>query len=292
MRRFAKPMSEVIPTMGSNPILSAINMKDFFISTVGCQMNVSDSERLSSGLKSLGLEKSEDENSDLVVINTCVVRQTAEDTTTGFLGKLKKIKEDKPKMMIVVMGCMVGPKTNELEKRFPHVDVWAAPQKFQKILDPVSEIVSKKDLEGCLPDLLPLKPKIASFVPIIHGCNKFCSFCIIPYRRGREISKSISEIKEEVLTLTRRGVKEVTLLGQNVDSYGHDLDPKKDLADLLYELNSIDELVRLRFLTSHPNDMSTKIIESIRDLSKVCETINLPFQAGDNEVLELSLIHI
>ena len=180
-------------------------------------MNVSDSERLASGLKSLGLEKSNDEESDLVVINTCVVRQTAEDTTTGFLGKLKKIKQSKPSMMIVVMGCMVGPKTNELEKRFPHVDIWAAPQKFQKILDPVSEIISKDNLEGCLPDLLPLKPKIASFVPIIHGCNKFCSFCIIPYRRGREISKTIDEIKEEVITLTRRGVKEVTLLGQNVD---------------------------------------------------------------------------
>ena len=287
MRRFAKPMSEVIPTMGSNPILSAIiKMKNFHISTVGCQMNVSDSERLASGLKSLGLEKSNDEESDLVVINTCVVRQTAEDTTTGFLGKLKKIKQSKPNMMIVVMGCMGGPKTNELEKRFPHVDIWAAPQKFQKILDPVSEIISKDNLEGCLPDLLPLKPKIASFVPIIHGCNKFCSFCIIPYRRGREISKTIDEIKEEVITLTRRGVKEVTLLGQNVDSYGHDLNPSQDLADLLYEINSIDELVRIRFLTSHPNDMSAKIIKSIRDLSKVCETINLPFQAGDNEVLE------
>ena len=157
--------------------------------------------------------------------------------------------------------------------------------KISKDIRSISEIISKKEMEGCLPDLLPLKPKM-HFVPIIHGCNKFCSFCIIPYRRGREISKSILEIKEEVLTLTRRGVKEVTLLGQNVDSFGHDLDPKKDLADLLYELNSIDELVRLRFLTSHPNDMSTKIIESIRDLSKVCETINLPFQAGDNDVLE------
>ena len=249
-------------------------------------MNVSDSERLASGLKSLGLEKSNNEESDLVVINTCVVRQTAEDTTTGFLGKLKKIKQDKPKMMIVVMGCMVGPKTNELERRFPHVDIWAAPQKFQKILDPVSEILTKDETDGCLPDLLPLDPKIASFVPIIHGCNKFCSFCIIPYRRGREISKTIPEIREEILTLTRRGVKEVTLLGQNVDSYGHDLKPNKDLADLLYEINSIDELVRLRFLTSHPNDMSTKIIKAIRDLPKVCETINLPFQAGDNEVLE------
>ena len=249
-------------------------------------MNVSDSERLASGLKSLGLEKSNNEESDLVVINTCVVRQTAEDTTTGFLGKLKKIKQDKPKMMIVVMGCMVGPKTNELERRFPHVDIWAAPQKFQKILDPVSEILTKDEADGCLPDLLPLEPKIASFVPIIHGCNKFCSFCIIPYRRGREISKTINEIRDEILTLTRRGVKEVTLLGQNVDSYGHDLKPNKDLADLLYEINSIDELVRLRFLTSHPNDMSTKIIKAIRDLPKVCETINLPFQAGDNEVLE------
>ena len=249
-------------------------------------MNVSDSERLASGLKSLGLEKSNNEESDLVVINTCVVRQTAEDTTTGFLGKLKKIKQDKPKMMIVVMGCMVGPKTNELERRFPHVDIWAAPQKFQKILDPVSEILTKDKADGCLPDLLPLEPKIASFVPIIHGCNKFCSFCIIPYRRGREISKTINEIRDEILTLTRRGVKEVTLLGQNVDSYGHDLKPNKDLADLLYEINSIDELVRLRFLTSHPNDMSTKIIKAIRDLPKVCETINLPFQAGDNEVLE------
>ncbi|MFL2677697.1 MAG: tRNA (N6-isopentenyl adenosine(37)-C2)-methylthiotransferase MiaB [Dehalococcoidia bacterium] len=261
-------------------------MKNFHISTVGCQMNVSDSERLASGLKSLGLEKSNNEESDLVVINTCVVRQTAEDTTTGFLGKLKKIKQDKPKMMIVVMGCMVGPKTNELERRFPHVDIWAAPQKFQKILDPVSEILTKDKADGCLPDLLPLEPKIASFVPIIHGCNKFCSFCIIPYRRGREISKTINEIRDEILTLTRRGVKEVTLLGQNVDSYGHDLKPNKDLADLLYEINSIDELVRLRFLTSHPNDMSTKIIKAIRDLPKVCETINLPFQAGDNEVLE------
>ena len=287
VRRFAKPMSELFSTMGSNPILSAIiKMKNFHISTVGCQMNVSDSERLASGLKSLGLEKSNNEESDLVVINTCVVRQTAEDTTTGFLGKLKKIKQDKPKMMIVVMGCMVGPKTNELERRFPHVDIWAAPQKFQKILDPVSEILTKDKADGCLPDLLPLEPKIASFVPIIHGCNKFCSFCIIPYRRGREISKTINEIRDEILTLTRRGVKEVTLLGQNVDSYGHDLKPNKDLADLLYEINSIDELVRLRFLTSHPNDMSTKIIKAIRDLPKVCETINLPFQAGDNEVLE------
>ncbi|MBM01776.1 MAG: tRNA (N6-isopentenyl adenosine(37)-C2)-methylthiotransferase MiaB [Chloroflexi bacterium] len=260
-------------------------MKNFHVSTVGCQMNVSDSERLASGLKELGLEENNDVYSDLVILNTCVVRQTAEDTATGLLGKLKNIKKNNPSMMICVMGCMVGPKTIDLEKRFPQVDIWAAPQKFERILEPVSEKLNNK-LDGCMPDLIPLQPKIASFVPIIHGCNKFCSFCIIPYRRGREISKTILEIKDEVSKLIRRGVKEVTLLGQNVDSYGHDLNPKTDLADLLSEINSLEGLNRLRFLTSHPNDMSSKIIRAIRDLPKVCETINLPFQAGNNDVLE------
>ena len=260
-------------------------MKNFHVSTVGCQMNVSDSERLASGLKELGLEENDNVNSDLVILNTCVVRQTAEDTATGLLGKLKNIKKKNPSMMICVMGCMVGPKTVDLERRFPQVDIWAAPQKFEKIIEPVSKKLDN-NLDGCMPDLIPLHPKIASFVPIIHGCNKFCSFCIIPYRRGREISKTILEIKDEVAKLIRRGVKEVTLLGQNVDSYGHDLSPKTDLADLLKEIDSLDGLKRLRFLTSHPNDMSLKIIKAIRDLPKVCETINLPFQAGNNDVLE------
>ena len=260
-------------------------MKNFHVSTVGCQMNVSDSERLASGLKELGLEENDNVNSDLVILNTCVVRQTAEDTATGLLGKLKNIKKKNPSMMICVMGCMVGPKTVDLERRFPQVDIWAAPQKFEKIIEPVSKKLDN-NLDGCMPDLIPLQPKIASFVPIIHGCNKFCSFCIIPYRRGREISKTILEIKDEVAKLIRRGVKEVTLLGQNVDSYGHDLSPKTDLADLLKEIDSLDGLKRLRFLTSHPNDMSLKIIQAIRDLPKVCETINLPFQAGNNDVLE------
>ncbi len=260
-------------------------MKNFHVSTVGCQMNVSDSERLASGLKELGLEENDNVNSDLVILNTCVVRQTAEDTATGLLGKLKNIKKNNPSMMICVMGCMVGPKTVDLERRFPQVDIWAAPQKFEKIIEPVSKKLDN-NLDGCMPDLIPLQPKIASFVPIIHGCNKFCSFCIIPYRRGREISKTILEIKDEVAKLIRRGVKEVTLLGQNVDSYGHDLSPKTDLADLLKEIDSLDGLKRLRFLTSHPNDMSLKIIKAIRDLPKVCETINLPFQAGNNDVLE------
>ena len=250
-------------------------------------MNKSDSERLATGLEELGLQENSDlESSDVIVLNTCVVRQSAEDTATGLLGKLKKIKRVKPEVVVAVMGCMVGPTSKTLSRRFPHVDAWARPQEFEKILEPVSQFVDN-DISGCAPVLVPDKPKVATFIPIIHGCDKFCSFCIIPYRRGREKSRTISEIFEETRLLVDRGVKEVTLLGQNVDSYGHDLEPQCDLADLFYSIHDIEGLERIRFLTSHPNDMSIKIIEAIRDLPKVCESINLPFQAGDNEILKV-----
>lgn len=270
-------------------ILQKQNKSDFsyHIWTVGCQMNKSDSERLATGLEELGLQENNDlESSDVIVLNTCVVRQSAEDTATGLLGKLKKIKNIKPETVIGVMGCMVGPNSKTLSRRFPHVDAWARPQEFEKILDPVAQVVDN-DLSGCAPDLVPGKPKVATFIPIIHGCDKFCSFCIIPYRRGRETSRTIQDIYQETKLLIDRGVKEVTLLGQNVDSYGHDLNPKSDLADLFYSIHDIEGLERIRFLTSHPNDMSIKIIEAIRDLPKVCETINLPFQAGDDEILKV-----
>jgi tRNA-2-methylthio-N6-dimethylallyladenosine synthase len=270
-------------------ILQKQNKSDFsyHIWTVGCQMNKSDSERLATGLEELGLQENNDlESSDVIVLNTCVVRQSAEDTATGLLGKLKKIKNIKPETVIGVMGCMVGPNSKTLSRRFPHVDAWARPQEFEKILDPVAQVVDN-DLSGCAPDLVPGKPKVATFIPIIHGCDKFCSFCIIPYRRGRETSRTIQDIYQETKLLIDRGVKEVILLGQNVDSYGHDLNPKSDLADLFYSIHDIEGLERIRFLTSHPNDMSIKIIEAIRDLPKVCETINLPFQAGDDEILKV-----
>ena len=270
-------------------ILQKQNKSDFsyHIWTVGCQMNKSDSERLATGLEELGLQENNDlESSDVIVLNTCVVRQSAEDTATGLLGKLKKIKNIKPETVIGVMGCMVGPNSKTLSRRFPHVDAWARPQEFEKILDPVAQVVDN-DLSGCAPDLVPGKPKVATFIPIIHGCDKFCSFCIIPYRRGRETSRTIQDIYQETKLLIDRGVKEVTLLGQNVDSYGHDLNPKSDLADLFYSIHDIEGSERIRFLTSHPNDMSIKIIEAIRDLPKVCETINLPFQAGDDEILKV-----
>ena len=260
-------------------------MTSFNISTVGCQMNVSDSEKLSSSLFKMGFESQNSyEDSSIIVVNTCVVRQSAEDTTTGFLGKLRKIKSKSPEKIIIVMGCMVGPDSSSLRKRFSHVDLWARPQEFHPILDLLS-VRFNKDMEGCLSDLAPISPKISAFVPIVHGCNKFCTFCIIPFRRGKETSRDLTEIYNEIDLMVDRGLKEVTLLGQNVDSYGHDLRQRLDLADLVEKIHEIKGLERIRFLTSHPNDMSRRIISLVADLPKVCESINLPVQAGDNTVL-------
>ncbi|MFL2664936.1 MAG: tRNA (N6-isopentenyl adenosine(37)-C2)-methylthiotransferase MiaB [Dehalococcoidia bacterium] len=260
-------------------------MTSFNISTVGCQMNVSDSEKLSTSLIKMGFQV---ENSyidaSVIVVNTCVVRQSAEDTATGFLGRLRKIKKKSPEKIIVVMGCMVGPNSSNLKKRFPHVDLWARPQEFYPILDLLS-VRFNKNMEGCLSDLTPISPKISAFVPIVHGCNKFCTFCIIPFRRGKETSRDSFEIYDEVSLMVERGLKEVTLLGQNVDSYGHDLEDRLDLADLVEKIHEIKGLERIRFLTSHPNDMSRRIISLVANLPKVCENINLPIQAGDNKVL-------
>ena len=263
-------------------------MPSYHVWTVGCQMNMSDSERLGAGMTGLGLGSCDTpEDADVVVLNTCVVRQSAEDTATGMLGKLKKVKDANPDRMIVVMGCMVGPNDADLRRRFPQVDLWARPQDFNPILESVAfkHGIENGDLDGCLANLVPNDPKVATFVPITHGCDKFCTFCIIPYRRGRETSRALAELVDEAKMLVQRGVKEITLLGQNVDSYGHDLDNRKDLADLLEAIEEVDGIERIRFLTSHPNDMSTRIIQSIADLPKVCETVNLPFQAGDDVVL-------
>ena len=251
-------------------------------------MNVADSERVSAGMSAMGLRHEQEiDVADVVILNTCVVRQSAEDTATGLLGKLKSVKRKNPHLTLAVMGCMVGPDKSNLERRFPQVDVWARPQEFEPIVQAVAlkHGYEYPDSDGCLTSVVPDTPKVATFVPITHGCDKFCSFCIIPYRRGRETSRTVDELVNEVNRLVDRGVKEVTLLGQNVDSYGQDLAERRDLADLFHAMNDVDGIERIRFLTSHPNDMSKRIIMAIRDTSKVCEVVNLPFQAGDDIVL-------
>ena len=269
-------------------------MNSYHIWTIGCQMNTADSERLASALEQLGLESAGNaKDADVVVLNSCVVRQSAEDKVVGNLGAVSRLKKQDPDRVIALMGCMVGSKTEQLERRFPYVDVFMRPQQFEPLLDLVGDRLSL-DWEGCVGNLAPTRPDVSCHVPIIHGCDLMCTFCIIPYRRGRQVSRPVDEVAREVELLVSRGVKEVTVLGQTVDAYGHDLPPasdkygdggRPDLATLLTRLNGVDGLERIRFLTSHPNYMSRNIIEAVAGLPRVCEHINLPVQAGDDEVL-------
>ncbi|MCX6011095.1 MAG: tRNA (N6-isopentenyl adenosine(37)-C2)-methylthiotransferase MiaB [Chloroflexi bacterium] len=250
-------------------------MPKYHIWTIGCQMNKAESERLGSHLEQLGYEAAASANeAELVVLNSCVVRQSAEDRVVNKLANLKALKKSRPDMTLAVTGCLVNADTSKLEERFPQVDYFFKPGEYPQWLERPREPV------------LPRQPNVTAYVPIIQGCDNFCSYCIVPYRRGREKSRPLAEIVGEVRELVGRGAKEVTLLGQNVDSYGHDLPGKPDLADLLYELNEIEGLWRIRFLTNHPKDMSLKLVGAVAALDKVCEQLTLPVQSGSNAILK------
>jgi tRNA-2-methylthio-N6-dimethylallyladenosine synthase len=258
----------------------------YYTWTIGCQMNKADTERLESALAQLGFVAARGPaDADVIVLNSCVVRQSAEDKVVGALTSFKPLKSRQPGRIIALMGCMVGPRTEQLQQRFSFVDAFMRPQQYGPLLDLVGKRLGV-DWEGCLGPLAPLHPQVTAYVPIIHGCDEMCSFCIIPYRRGREVSRPIHEVVREVELLAQRGAQEVTLLGQTVDAYGNDLADRPDLADLLYAIHDIEGLRRIRFLTSHPRYMSERIVRAVADLPKVCEHINLPFQAGDDQVLQ------
>jgi len=257
----------------------------YHIWTVGCQMNKADSDKLAAGLERLGLQQAAlPEEADLVVLNTCSVRQHAEERAISKLGALKKLKSRRD-LKIAVMGCMVGPRTDYLRHRFPYVDVFTRPQEFDPILTAIG--IDGEELGGEFwPRTFALAGGPTAYVPVIHGCDKFCSYCIVPYRRGRERSRPIAEVKHEVEHLIAGGVREVTLLGQTVEAYGHDLPDRPDLGDLLRALHDIDGLYRLRFLTSYPRDMTEPILRAVAELPKVCRHFSLPVQSGDDGVLE------
>jgi tRNA-2-methylthio-N6-dimethylallyladenosine synthase len=239
-------------------------------------MNKAESERLASYLEHLGYQASANaEEADLILLNSCVVRQSAENRAINKLHALKAVKKSRPQVTIALTGCLVDSNINKLKRSFPYVDHFFSAGDFPSWLG-----------EYKPEEMLPQLPQVATYIPIMQGCNNFCSYCVVPYRRGRERSHLPEEIVCEVEKLVRRGVKEVTLLGQNVDSYGHDLPDRPDLADLLYRLNPLDGLLRIRFLTNHPKDMKSKLIDSVANLDKVCEQINLPLQAGDNAILK------
>ena len=239
----------------------------------------------------MGFDSSDDPaKADVVVLNTCVVRQSAEDTATGMLGRLAKIKRQSPAQlgpMVAVMGCMVGPDQSELRRRFPQVDIWARPQQFAPILESAG-IRHGLDPEGCLSGAVPLNPHVASFVPIVHGCDKFCTYCVVPYTRGAEISRPFAELVAEAQRLVEGGARELTLLGQNVsawsgeDAKGH----RTGLAGLVRELAKIDGLARIRYTTSHPADMDEEIIAAHGEVDKLMPFLHLPVQAGNNRVLK------
>ena len=249
-------------------------------------MNKAESQRIADYLELLGYQATPTlQSADLIVLNTCVVRQSAEDKVVGTLGYLKGIKNGNSRLPILVTGCFVHSKIEELERCFPHVDLFFKPGAYVELLNWAQKqgMIIREGRTGW-----PLAKQVmpTTFVPIIQGCDNFCSYCVVPYRRGREKSRPMLEIVREVSQLAKRGTKQVTLLGQNVNSYGHDLPAQPNLSDLLTELSDIDGLARIRFLTNHPKDISQKLVETIASLDKVCKHISLPFQAGDNDILK------
>ncbi|MFA5055101.1 MAG: tRNA (N6-isopentenyl adenosine(37)-C2)-methylthiotransferase MiaB [Dehalococcoidia bacterium] len=257
-------------------------MPYYHIWTIGCQMNKSDSESIAAFLDQHGYRSTAKiDDADIVVLNSCVVRQSAESKVANKIDALRRLDSDK---VLAVTGCIVDENVDGLRKRFPRVDLFFEPQDIGRL----SEYLKGRGAvePGSTLSNLPVKAKISSLVNIMHGCDNFCSYCIVPYRRGREVSRPMSDIVTEVESAVEHGAKEVVLLGQNVDSYGRGLSGEPELADLLEDLNRVESLARIRFLTSHPKDMSERLIEVVARLEKVCECISLPFQAGDDDVLK------
>jgi tRNA-2-methylthio-N6-dimethylallyladenosine synthase len=264
-------------------------MPSYFVWTIGCQMNKAESRQIAAYLDSAGYQAATSfSHADLVVLNTCVVRQSAEDKIVGTLGLLKGLKSKRTHLQILVTGCFVNSHTRELQRQFPHVDLLFKPGHYHELIawGQKQGIPIEEESLRYVPGRAGEAANPCALIPIIQGCDNFCSYCIVPYRRGREVSRPAQEIVCEVQELAERGTREVTLLGQNVDSYGHDLSRHPDLADLLDELAGIDGLVRIRFLTNHPKDMSLKLIKTMASVGKVCEHLELPVQSGDNDTLK------
>ncbi len=262
-------------------------------------MNVADSQRVASALEHLGYENTPViEDADVLVMNTCVVRQSAEDKAYGRLSSLRPIKTRRPDMVINLMGCLVGVKEPvRLKQRFPYVDVFSPPSDPRPLVEFLAQKLGRQIeaeqttarfawMDGDLK--LPTAQRgnlVAGFIPVVYGCSHACTFCIIPYKRGIERSRPPEEILAEAYALAAQGVKEITLLGQIVDRYGKDQPDYPHLAGLLRRLSAIDGIERLRFLTSHPNWMNDDLLDCVAELPKVMPHIEVPVQAGDDEVL-------
>ncbi|MDO9536432.1 MAG: tRNA (N6-isopentenyl adenosine(37)-C2)-methylthiotransferase MiaB [Bacillota bacterium] len=269
----------------------------YFILTYGCQMNVFDSEVISGHLEGMGFMPAEnEEEADVLVINTCAVRKKAEDKVLSKLGKLKFLKEQKSTMTIVLWGCMAQQENiaKRVRERYGFIDLVGGTHslgRFPELLEKARvsrRVVVDIDTVGEREDL-PIRRghSFKAWIPISYGCNNYCTYCIVPHVRGPEKSRPPQSIIDEVKALAANGYKEITLLGQNVNSYGKDLKEEVDFADLLKSLDSLDGLVHIRYMTSHPRDFNEKVIRTIQEGEKICEHFHLPIQSGSDKVLKL-----
>ncbi|MDM8551046.1 tRNA (N6-isopentenyl adenosine(37)-C2)-methylthiotransferase MiaB [Desulfobacterales bacterium HSG2] len=271
--------------------------KKLYIQTIGCQMNVYDSERIAEGLRPLGYRMtSSPEAADLIIVNTCAIREKAEQKVFSFLGRVSGLKRKKPGLIVAVGGCVAQQEGKKILKRAPHVNVVFGthtiprlPQMIERIESGgyrVVDIEMSDEIEAHETATIPQdNGKTASFVTIMQGCDNYCTYCVVPYVRGREMSRTPESIIREIREIVKSGVREVTLLGQNVNSYG-----KKEglcsFPELLARINEIEGLWRVRFTTSHPKDLSEDLIYAFENLDKLCKHIHLPVQSGSNRILK------
>ncbi len=269
--------------------------KNLKILTYGCQMNVAESERMAGQLQKIGYELAENfSDADLILINSCCVRSSAEDKIYGKIGELKKYKMQKPSLILGVTGCLAQKDGEDLAKKFPQLDFVLGTGRRGELVEVVknlesarNQFVDTSNVSGMISDenIFPIRGGgVSAFVPIMYGCNNFCTYCIVPYVRGRERSRLPEEIFSEMREAVDSGFKEITLLGQNVNSYGKD-HKLKTFAELLTDADKISGLERLRFMTSHPKDLSDDLISAMANGKKICEHIHLPAQYGSNKIL-------
>lgn len=266
--------------------------------TYGCQQNVNDTERIRGMLKRAGFEFTDDaKEADLVIYNTCAVRENAEQRVFGRLGILKHIKETRPEMLVAVCGCMVQQEhiTEKIKKVHNHVDLifgthalYRMPELLYRTITEKKTVVDITDSDGAICEDVPIlrDKEEKAWVSVMYGCNNFCTYCIVPYVRGRERSRKPEDIINEIKGLVANGTSEISLLGQNVNSYGKDLETDIDFSDLLRMVNDIPGVERIRFMTSHPKDISDKLIYTIRDCDKICKQLHLPLQSGSDKILK------
>ncbi|MCL0032255.1 tRNA (N6-isopentenyl adenosine(37)-C2)-methylthiotransferase MiaB [Peptococcaceae bacterium] len=274
--------------------------KKYYIEVFGCQMAEHDAEILAGQLENMSYKETlEKDKADVILVVTCCVRQSAENKIWSMLGTLRKIKEKNPSTIICVSGCLPQRKgaAEHIKNRFLHIDLAIGTHNIHRFSELLREVEEKKirlieifenDVETALHESLPVKRAhdVRAWVTIMYGCDNFCSYCIVPYVRGRERSREPEEIVKEVKELAAKGYKDITLLGQNVNSYGKGLSKRVDFSDLLEMLNEIQGIKRIRFTSSHPRDFTDKLVKAIASCDKVCEHIHLPFQAGSDVVLK------